>query len=440
MALADSRIETHGRMMRWGAFAIILVGGLAPLVFYWLCFGRVSNVTPPQAKEILRGSGDSAILVDVRPSEEFHAKHIDGAQSWPLDEIRALEDRHQIPEHFANKRLFLVSGAGVDSVRAAKHLAGLGAVGVTNVRGGIQEWIGSATVPKGDVFDRWKTASGQIVEFPFRQSPWHEQVAIVLTAFGVKPIYTLLSLALVVVLWRSKAADLVALRWAMIFFFVGENCCAANYLFFKETSYFLEYLHMLGMTLCFGFTTYCVLEGVDQRILMISAPDRKCASLGLCQGCVKYTDAPCGLKRLFYLIIPACIVLAFMPLCADWHFDSYNTEIFGTLYNYSHLWYQQAFELVYCPVVAIALLFTSLLILSLKKKDPLPFAKLTFAAATGPLGFAFLRMTFAGCYSQNLAWFAFWEETTELLFVVGIAFVLWTFRQGLFRKEQKSNG
>ena len=54
----------------------------------------------------------------------------------------------------------------------------------------------------------------------------------------------------------------------------------------------------------------------------------------------------------------------------------------------------------------------------------------------GPLGFAFLRMTLVGCYSQNLAWFAFWEESTELLFVVGIAFVLWTFRRDLLGKKQ----
>lgn len=89
---------------------------------------------------------------------------------------------------------------------------------------------------------------------------------------------------------------------------------------------------------------------------------------------------------------------------------------------------------------AIILLTASLLILSVKRDDPLPWAKLAFAAATGPLGFGFFRLMLGSCYSGNLVWFAFWEETTELLFIVAVAFVLWTFRHGLFPRKQGGTG
>ena len=51
--------------------------------------------------------------------------------------------------------------------------------------------------------------------------------------FVVKPVYTLLALLIVVLLWKQSASDLAALRWGMLFFFLGENACAANYLLFR---------------------------------------------------------------------------------------------------------------------------------------------------------------------------------------------------------------
>jgi len=34
-------------------------------------------------------------------------------------------------------------------------------------------------------------------------------------------------------------------------------------------------------------------------------------------------------------------------------------------------------------------------------------------------------------YQDNLVWFEFWEETTELMFIGGLGFLLWSFRQAL---------
>jgi len=166
---------------------------------------------------------------------------------------------------------------------------------------------------------------------------------------------------------------------------------------------------------------------------MLSEPSKKCAALSLCRECIKYENVPCGLKHTFFMIIPAMILIAPIPLCADWNSTSYNTTIFGTFYNYTHSIIHQQFEHLYCPIAAMFFLTVSLLILLFKKIDPLPMAKVFFAAGIGPLGFGMFRSIFAGMYSQNMLWFNLWEEVTELLFIVGVCFILWVFRQSLFK-------
>ena len=107
--------------------------------------------------------------------------------------------------------------------------------------------------------------------------------------------------------------------------------------------------------------------------------------------------------------------------------------IFGTLYNYTHRMVYQQFETLYCPVIAIIILTVSLLILCVKKNNSLPMAKIFFAAGIGPLGFGMFRSILAGMYNQNLVWFNFWEELTELLFIIGVCFALWVFRKSLIK-------
>ena len=426
-------MQTRRYRIRFIILCIALTGGLLPLVFYYFLYGRVPNIKPAEAKGLLQMENTPAILVDIRSSDEFSAAHIDGAQNLSLKEIIAFKSLNEIPERFRNKTLLLLSENGMAGNLAARHLMSIGLEKVLNVRGGTQQWIASVAGPKGVVFDRWKTASGKISEFPFRRSPWYQQFLAVISGYAIKPLYTILSLTIVIILWRSKSADLAALRWGLIFFFIGENFCAINYLAFKHTSYFAEYLHSFGMLLCFSFVTYAALEGIDRRIIMLSNQDHKCAALSLCKECFKYTNTPCGLKRMFFIIIPALIFLALMPLCADWQDTSYNTVIFGTFYNYSHGVIQQQFEILYCPIIAIVMLVISILILLLKKENPLSSAKIAFAAGIGPLSFGVFRMILTNTYSNNLMWSGFWEETTELLFLVGVCFVLWLFRKSLFK-------
>ncbi len=450
--MASSGPERGGppRGVFWTVAGIVVAGGAVPVILYWWLVGRGATITPQRAKALLREPASAAVLVDVRPPKAFSTGHIDGAVGWPLEELLAAATPGELPAEFRDKTLLLVCDVGIASRRAAAHLAAIGVAEALNVRGGIQEWIRSTVeelgrqprawgkippwspdvpVPKGEMFDRWRTAADEVVEFPFRRSPVFEQAVAVVAFFLIKPVYTLLSLLVAILLWRSRAPDLAALRWGMIFFFLGENACAVNYFVFRETSYLSEYLHSYGMLLCFGFTAYAFLEGVDRRILMLSDPERRCAALALCGRCVKYADVSCGLKQSFYLIIPVLIAVSLMLPLADWQDNSYNTLVFGQLYNYAHLRIYQLFENWYCAAAAILMFAVSLAILGLKRDDPIATAKIAFAAGIGPLGFGMLRMVLGGAYDQNRVWYLFWEEFTELLFILGICFVLWTFRR-----------
>jgi hypothetical protein len=327
--------------------------------------------------------------------------------------------------------MLLLCDVGMASRLGVWQLNHIGGQRAIDVRGGIQEWMRSAPQRDGGQWDRWRTPRG-LGSFPFRDSPKVQQALAVLAYFFIKPIYMLLSLVIVAVLWKSTSGDLVALFWGTLFFFIGETACAVNYFGYKELSYFWEYMHAAGMFACFGFTAYAILDGVDHRILGLSDPERRCAAVRLCGACIKHADVPCRLRQSFYVFIPGLIILAMMVPTADWRDNSYNTLIFGEPYNYGHLRAFQQVENWYCPAVAVVMLVVSLAILLLKRRDPIGPAKIALAAGIGPLGFGGFRMLLGAAYDQNRVWVLFWEEATELLLMAGICCLLWIFRRGLF--------
>jgi rhodanese-related sulfurtransferase len=414
---------------------LVLVGGMAPPALYWGLVGRLPTVTADEARAALARADSAAVLVDVRPAAAFKGAHVAGAINWPYEAIVGLTSREAVPAELKGKRLMLLCETGILSARAATHLEALGLTDVANVRGGMQAWV--AATPQADcplslVVGGASSPAKPVEGAVYRDSPPHEQWASVLTGFGVKPFYMTLALVLAVILWRSRWPELIALRWGLLFFFIGEAFCAANFLAFHDDSYLSEYLHSFGMVLCFGFTTWAAFEGMDRWLIRYSDAAKACAALPLCRQCIKHAEVPCGLRRLFYLLIPATMVLAFMPLTAGFPADSYNTTILGTYYNYSHPVVYQVYEIRLLPILALALMAASLAVLLLKKREPVAWSKLLFAAGMGPLGFSLMRLFIYAPYHTNQVWFAFWEEITELLFVIGVAVVLWLFRKALF--------
>ncbi len=415
----------------------IVVVGILPIFFYWFHIGRVPSMTPRGAIKLLEQPGSKAVLVDIRTPEEFEGNRMDDAQNWPYESIMAVSSRSAIPKQFIGKHLILLCKSGIKSARGAQKLQKLQFTNVTSVRGGMEAWIAYADTPTNLEFYRIKEDSGMTMKTLVRKAPVLEQWIAVIFGFVIKYAgYMLLSLVLIVILWRSQSLDLKVLKYGLIFFLLGEASCGANYFIFQESSYLFEYLHSFGMVLSFGFVTFAILEGMDRRIIKVSDTRQKCAALGLCRSCIKYTDAPCGLKRLFVFLTPACIALSFIPLTIAPHWVSYNTHIFGTLYNYSHPIIYQLYEFQFCPIMAIILFVPALLVLLLEKEDPVTLSKVFFAGGMGFLGFSLLRLAFFVPYHDNLVWFTLWEEGTELIYIIGVGITLWIFRHKLFQIDK----
>jgi hypothetical protein len=217
----------------------------------------------------------------------------------------------------------------------------------------------------------------------------------------------------------------------MVFFFIGESCCAVNFLAFEERSYWMEFLHSMGMALAFGFGSYALLDGLDRRLVMLSDPRRRCAALPICGRCIKHAEVPCGLRRVFCLVLPLAMLFSLLLPTAGWHNTVYITQVFGFPYVYGHLFVFQMFENWFCGGAAFLLFTAALVVLLVRKQAGIETAKIFFAAGLGPLGFGGLRMILGAAYDQNRVWFLFWEECTEFALIAAVCAVLWIFHRRL---------
>ena len=406
--------------------AIILVGVGIPLAMYWLLVGRAPGISVWDARRLT--DDKAASLVDVRDSTSANAP-LDGAIRWSFTSIRQAHSPADIPDELRGRPMLLMCPAGVSSAQAAMHLRRIGVADVFSVRGGMQEWIAAVPgCPSGVLLRSNPVIDANVPSL--RPSPPYEQWAAVLTFLGVKFIYSILSAAIVVALWRRTEPDLAALRWSMIFFFIGEAFCFINVMAFAEHSFLLEHLHSVGMVLSLAYATYALLEGMDARLIHFS-DEARCAATGLCRGCIKHAPVGCGLRRLFLLLIPATALTAAIPLFSSFRHTAYNTWIFGVLHSYRHPIIHQVYELRYLPITAIVLLCACFLVLLLCEQHPVPLSKILFSAAVGAMGFSFFRLVLVSAFVDNQVWFAAWEETTELLYIGVVGGVLIVFGRGL---------
>jgi len=403
---------------------------------WWAGVGRVSAVSPSQARTMLDDLGTNAILVDVRPAAEFASRHLPGAMNWPWVEVRTAGAMEAIPAELRDKRLLVLCDTGIHSALAVQRMKSWGLRNVWSVRGGMVDWSLFEAAAAGT---ESRTGSDPAATSPVPKAhamPLWKQWVVILTAFGVKPLYLLLSLIVMVVIWRRSEADLSALRWGLVWFWGGEQACTANYLLYGGRSELLEYLHDYGMAAGFAFVTWAMMEAMDGRLLRFTAAKERCAALALCGRCVKYADGPCGLRRLFLLFIPAAGLLAILPLTADYKLGAYHSEVLGATVCYSHTITSQLFEMRLCPVVSLVFFAVSWWVLYRGGEKSVSLSKTLFAAGLGPLSFGLLRTFLVATFNDDLMWFETWEEWTELLFVAGTAFVLWVFWPGLASRQQ----
>jgi hypothetical protein len=243
------------------------------------------------------------------------------------------------------------------------------------------------------------------------------------------------SLALIVFLLGQRARDLTALRWGLIAFLTGETFCAINFWIFRHDSLLSEYLHSYGMALAFGLIAFALLDGLDARLLRIDTPDASCLLAGrLCETRQRHSPGGCAARRSAQLALVLAAVLAFLPLMAGLAPHAYLTRIFGFPYSYTRFELYEWYERRALPLIALVCFGLAWLPFLRRAAAPIPFAsKALFCAGIGALGFSLFRLALASIFSQNLVWFEFWEETSELMFVLGCAFFVWQFRHVLAR-------
>lgn len=407
---------------------IILLVGFAPVLIYLWISTRTPILTVESGLAVLNDPGQNAILVDVRSREEFSAVHIAGSLNWPAAEIASLDSSLQIPADFQGRPLLLICNSGFQSALSGEKLRSLGVNDVYYIRGGLQSWIGisNSSSPYAKVV--FPSAGTSI----HRPMTLFEQTAAVVSGFGFKPLHMMLSAVLGIVLLRQRAADLRLFGWGIVIFLAAETFCAINYLFYNHNSYLAEYLHSYGMALSFGFTAFALMLGTDDRLLKLSASDKRCLFLPLCRGCAKYNQGSCKMRTLLQLLTVALAILAFIPLLTAPIQTSYLSDIFGTTYHYCRLLLSQYFEGRYLPLVSIVFCLGALLTMQKQKEESAPqLAMMFLAGALAALGFSMFRLTLGAIFDNALIWADFWEEVTELMFVAFAAIVLWIYKDGL---------
>jgi hypothetical protein len=260
-----------------------------------------------------------------------------------------------------------------------------------------------------------------------------QQIAQVAAGLYIKPLYMLISLALILLLWEQTRLEIRALFWGLTAFLTGEIFCGLNFLVYKHASLISEYIHSYGMVIALGCIAFAALEILDRRLLHIN--DAHCAVAGLCRTCRRATPLQCAARRTALMTLILASILSLLPLAVSSTPRSYLTELFGYPYSYARFDLYQWYEARALPLIALALFLLALIPLLSPKGDPLPQpAKLLFSAGVGALGFSLFRLTLAGLFAEDLVWFEFWEELTELMFTSAMALLLWQFRDSLLRR------
>jgi rhodanese-related sulfurtransferase len=412
--------------------AVILVG-VVPLLMYTFVLGILPSIQAADALAILNQTPEEYYLIDVRSSTEYGQNHIEGAVLWPLEDILKVDSLDEIPSQYQGKQLIFICNAGFLSGEAVRHMQKIGFQSSLNAQGGMQEWIKSAAENPQLRYTHF-VQNGVIKTGPFQELSLFEQIIPILSGFVIKPSHMILSLVMILVLWKSRVdGDLKILNWGLGFLLLGELFCAINFLFFADDSLLSEYFHNYGMLLGFGFIFFAMFEGLDERIFRFSALKKPCMFIPLCEKCFKNAEVSCKVKNIFLWACIFLAILSMIPFLVPIHADSYMTEIFGTLHQYAKVSVFQYYEFRVIPIVSVLSFLAAYTLQKLSPNKILPIAsRVFFSGGLGGLFFSIFRLLLGSAFQNQLHFSDFWEEATEMMLVVLVAYILWQFRSKLF--------
>ena len=402
------------------ALVLIFVGLVLPAVVTGLFLFFTPSVSPEEAAQLLRDSKGDAILIDVRPEEEFHAFSLQESINVPLD-APSFDRSFREKLLGGKKHILVICDTGISGALATHKLRRMSFLNAVNIQGGLDAWLtGNGELLKKRVRTSYRETQGvSPVTFSIT-----EQIVITTAAFILKPLYQILSLIILIMLWKRAGSDFMALRWAVLSFFIGENACAFNYLFFNERSLLMEFFHTYGMLVCFGLVMYALMESFDRRVFHFTEEDKKCTLLPQCGRCYKYSSARCNLRLLFLFGIPATAIIAAIPLTAQLGSHFFMGNVFGNPVIFGHPVIYQVLEARLYPLASLIFFTVSFIYLLMLGENGFKPAKIFSAMGMGPLGFSLFRFLFYWGYQQNPLWADAWEEITEFLFIAAIFWIM----------------
>ncbi len=257
-----------------------------------------------------------------------------------------------------------------------------------------------------------------------------EQLAVTVSGLGFKPLYMLLTAIIVAWLWRQRTADLTLIRRGMVAFLAGEAFCATNYLATGSRCEELEMLHGAGMVVMGALLLRGLFRLLDQRVLRLSDQAKPCAFVRLCRQCARRDPVSCGLQRIFLYLAIACAVVAMLPWSVPLRPIVATMPVFGADVLWPKTSAVLTLEFRVYPTAA-ALLFALSAVRLRGPGSGLHRAEGFFFWGLGFLAYALFRFFLFSSFRHAPAWADFWEETTELIMVVGLLAFLWTFRSQL---------
>jgi len=329
--------------------------------------------------------------------------------------------------------LVVVCHSGRRSALAAGVAAGNRFKQVYNLEGGMLAWTALGyPVATGQALAPQAAPAGERL-VPMSTG---RQLASLVSGLGFKPTYMLLTLLLILFLARAQSRDMKLIRWGLVSFLVGESFCALNYLCSGGASYWLDMLHGLGMVGMGMLTSWGLFVMLDQRTLGLSDPKAGCSLRRLCGRCWKQEEVSCLLQRVMLFLAPAFAVVSLMPWTAPLRSSHSLSMVFGTPVAFGYPIDLQLADFRVYPLIAAVLLLAALVLL-LGGGHSLRRAQLPLFGGIGFMSFSLFRFFLLEAYRTAPVWADFWEETTELLFILGLGLFLFFYRRrlGLTREE-----
>ncbi len=228
-----------------------------------------------------------------------------------------------------------------------------------------------------------------------------DQAALIASLVVVKPLYMLLSVAVILMLFDRAAFPARALVWGFTALLSGELICGAVFSAFGRELIVSEHIHSYGMMLEYFFIACAFFAFVDGRF----APDPK------------------RVRPLSAFASGMGILTTFLPLSVNPTPGGYQTDLYGFPYLYARFEFNQWVESRFLPIAA--LVFFALTFFSALNSMRMSLSNIFLSAGMSLLAFSIIRLSLGALFVDRLVWFEFWEEMIQLIVISTVAFLLW---------------